>query len=907
MDNIPNEVVLMVLESNVLSTRDQLAFGQTSKRFHELSKRVAYRHHILTFPFDEAKVEALLKNEEYVRHLGMIFGNGGLMYSGLSSQMMRMIDHFQGLTSLMIMDAGQLGGNEFLKGMAHILVSKPMLVELRIRYCYLYEHIGPMQPVLDVLKKGVVAKIRKLDIYIGPALIRPHGASVTNLWILMSVFKNATEHVETFSATSALIWVMQNQRTRERYLKALPKRVRQMEFWKLPKAKTISFSYGSCPESPIFYLDARTLGNVKTFVCWQDFTAKEKFFVTVSEKLKSFPNLLQLIIWEGHRKFILADIENSADPRKELATLEEQYAHKSKVFAEKCQQLETITWIPYQKGPWRVRFFVLPGVANHGSEASNPEASAKTTAVQSHRAIRQRPRPADITVHGAGGGPSEEGVTGFLVRSMATDWAPGSILAVDAGSHLASIIKILENTPGGQHPTTPTTPNSSKRRPPSVTPLQTGHRELTLQTTPSSPPSHFQGASLPFKTPRANAAHIFRELIGGYCLTHPHLDHISGLVINTAGIVPGNPKKVIAALPPTIEALKAHVFNDIIWPNMTDENGGVGFLTLRRLVDASVVDGKIEYRGVVDGLSVQAWPVSHGHCMHKHTHRGSDAQVWLTDGFPREKSQAIRAASGLNRRQTWQKKCVNDSSCFFIRDDFTEKEILIFGDVEADSVSISEPRRNVYIWNYAAEKMHRGVLSAIFIESSYDITQKDDQLYGHMTPKHVVEELQVLASKVLLHREREARRFSMPKRRRTTDNPDSILKIDPFDAGYGQAGQDGYNSASDDSDVPRSPTDLKGLPEHKRKSPGGKRRRNDGEPTSPPRYTASPTSITGGDPVDTSTPLKGLRVVIIHVKDDFDDDADVRQSILNNLIKLEAQAGLGCTFEMAETGGSMFF
>ncbi|EPS43786.1 hypothetical protein H072_2226 [Dactylellina haptotyla CBS 200.50] len=523
---------------------------------------------------------------------------------------------------------------------------------------------------------------------------------------------------------------------------------------------------------------------------------------------------------------------------------------------------------------------------------------------------------------GAGGGPSEEGCTGFLVRSTATDWTPASVLAVDAGSHLASIIKILDKTSCGQHPTTPTTPNSSKRRAPSLT-----NRDLSLNTTPQPPPSHFGGANLPFKTPRANAAHIFRELVGGYCITHPHLDHVSGLVINTAGLLPHNAKKIIAGLPPTIEALKTHIFNDIIWPNLTDENGGVGFLTYQRLVDASVVDGKIEYRKLVDGLSVQAWPVSHGHCMHNHTHRGSDAAMvadedFLTTRGDKSLPVGLRSATGLVKRQTWQKKCVYDSSCFFIRDDYTEKEILIFGDVEPDSVSISEPRRNVYIWNYAAEKMHRGLLSAIFIESSYDIHQKDEYLYGHMTPKHVVEELKVLASKVLLHREREARRFSMPLKKRKTNEllsaRDSIMQIDPFDTTY-LTSLSAYNS-DNESDVPRSPTDVEGLSSStRRRSSNGKRRRSEeaGLVGNGMEYTSVPTSISsatspiavtnGIGAVDTSFPLKGLTVVIIHVKDDFDDDKDVRQSILHNLQKLEEKAKLGCTFKMAEDGGSMFF
>src|SRR5690348_2005033 len=45
---------------------------------------------------------------------------------------------------------------------------------------------------------------------------------------------------------------------------------------------------------------------------------------------------------------------------------------------------------------------------------------------------------------GSGGGPSEDNDTGFLVRSTATNWSKNSVIAVDAGSHLAAITRILE-------------------------------------------------------------------------------------------------------------------------------------------------------------------------------------------------------------------------------------------------------------------------------------------------------------------------------------------------------------------------------------------------------------------------------------------------------------------------------
>ena len=414
-------------------------------------------------------------------------------------------------------------------------------------------------------------------------------------------------------------------------------------------------------------------------------------------------------------------------------------------------------------------------------------------------------------------------------------------------------------------------------------------------------PPHFQGADLPCKTPRANAAYIFRQLIGGYCITHPHLDHVSGLIMNTAGIMPKDAKKVIAGLSTTIDALKTHIFNDIIWPNLSDENGGVGFVTYKRLVDASVIGGKIEYKKIIDGLSVQVWPVSHGHCMKAHKHRATDVEEPPTPGISASRHQGHAYVTNGDV-PAWKRKCVYDSSCFFIRDDATMKELLIFGDIEPDSVSISIPRRNLPVWIYAAEKIHRGVLSTIFIECSYDIHQPDPFLYGHLTPRHVVEELTVLASKVMYYREMAVPR--RPKRRRTTvanTHQDGILmSYNPFHSRAASPAPSGYASGDEayDSETPRSPRDMEGVRYHT----GTKRRRTE-DMTGANLLPALPPGI--GDLDD--TPLKGLKVVIMHIKDDFDDDRDVRQSILANLRKLDAQAGLGVQYELAENGGSMYF
>ena len=191
------------------------------------------------------------------------------------------------------------------------------------------------------------------------------------------------------------------------------------------------------------------------------------------------------------------------------------------------------------------------------------------------------------------------------MRSVASGWAKGSVVAVDAGVHLSSIKDILEQTqPEG---------------------LGRDDGPVLPHTLASGP---FAGLEVPSATAVANASHIHKDLIETYLITHPHLDHIAGFVINTAGL-PGTRPKRIAGLPSTITALKTHVFNNVIWPNLSDENNGAGLVTYMRLVEGgSPALGEGEGKGYLEicgGLSVKILGVSHGHCIERHSHRGSSS------------------------------------------------------------------------------------------------------------------------------------------------------------------------------------------------------------------------------------------------------------------------------------------
>jgi hypothetical protein len=180
-----------------------------------------------------------------------------------------------------------------------------------------------------------------------------------------------------------------------------------------------------------------------------------------------------------------------------------------------------------------------------------------------------------------------------LVRSTSTSWSKSSVVAVDAGTLLAGIVRILDQTL--------TTDEEGK---------------AVVNDGP------LVGLQPPHKTSHANAAYIFREVIASVLITHPHLDHLSGLAINTPIVEASNGPKTVAGLPSTISAMKYHMFNDIIWPNLSDEDGGAGLITYQRLFEGGNPRfGRGESRGYVracEGLATKCLSVSHGRCKQRY-------------------------------------------------------------------------------------------------------------------------------------------------------------------------------------------------------------------------------------------------------------------------------------------------
>ena len=186
----------------------------------------------------------------------------------------------------------------------------------------------------------------------------------------------------------------------------------------------------------------------------------------------------------------------------------------------------------------------------------------------------------------------------------------------------------------------------------------------------------------------ASADEVLRQRIKGYCLSHPHLDHVAGLLLNA----PDDAAKPIYGLASCLATVQQDYFNWRAWPNFG--NGG-----------AAPALGKYQLRTLVPGqetaldntpLSVRVFPLSHG--------------------------------AGMQ------------STAFLVRNGASY--LLYLGDTGADEIEKSHCLHD--IWLALAPLVQARRLKAIFIEASYPNAQPTTQLFGHLTPALLLRELGAL-------------------------------------------------------------------------------------------------------------------------------------------------------------------
>jgi ribonuclease BN (tRNA processing enzyme) len=88
-------------------------------------------------------------------------------------------------------------------------------------------------------------------------------------------------------------------------------------------------------------------------------------------------------------------------------------------------------------------------------------------------------------------------------------------------------------------------------------------------------------------------------------LTHAHLDHVAALPLMLDALATRRSSPVqVHALPGTIAALKAHVFNDVIWPDFTRlPTAAAPFIRFREIAVGQVLD--------IGGKKIEVLPAVH--------------------------------------------------------------------------------------------------------------------------------------------------------------------------------------------------------------------------------------------------------------------------------------------------------
>ena len=189
-----------------------------------------------------------------------------------------------------------------------------------------------------------------------------------------------------------------------------------------------------------------------------------------------------------------------------------------------------------------------------------------------------------------------------------------------------------------------------------------------------------------FKIP---ADQVLRRYIKGYFISHAHLDHVAGLIINS----PDDTNKTIYGLASCLQTLKTHYFTWESWANFADD----GAPPLLKKYHYQPMDPGVGIPVTNTALQVTAFPLAHAN---------------LT-------STAFLVNSG-------------------------KASILYLGDTGPDFVEKSH--RLDSLWHVIAPLIKSKSLKGILIETSFADGQPDKTLFGHLTPRWLMVEMSNLAA-----------------------------------------------------------------------------------------------------------------------------------------------------------------
>ncbi len=186
----------------------------------------------------------------------------------------------------------------------------------------------------------------------------------------------------------------------------------------------------------------------------------------------------------------------------------------------------------------------------------------------------------------------------------------------------------------------------------------------------------------------STAEEIQKKYIKAYFISHGHLDHLAGLILNS----PNDNAKPIYALPSVIDVLKNYYFTWNSWANFASEG------------DKPILN-KYTYQRVETNKEISI-PNTNLHV----------TPFSLSHVKPYE------------------------SSAFLIRNN--QDYLLYLGDTGADTVEQSDKLH--LLWKAIAPFVSRNQLKSIFIEVSFDNSIQDKALFGHLNPRLLMHELNKL-------------------------------------------------------------------------------------------------------------------------------------------------------------------